>query len=405
MRLERFPARLTRNPSLDRARPYGPAERAILSETGLAAAKAEIASWPGYAPTPLPPLPGLAKALGLGAALYKDEGARFELMSFKALGGAYAVLRVLQARAEAAGLGRPSAAEFASGRPAKIARATTVACATDGNHGRSVAWGARMTGCRCVIYLHEGVSEGREREIARFGAEIRRMPGDYDASVRACARDAEAEGWTLVADTDSGGGGPEIPRLVMQGYALIVDEVEAVDATPPSHVFVPGAVGGLAAAIVSAYWERRGADRPIIICVEPEQADCISRSLAARRPTAVEGEVDSFMACLAAGEVSPAAWPILEAGLDAALAIPDSAAMEAMRLLADGVAGDPPIVSGESGAAATAALIAAAQDPDVKAALGLGPDSRVLMIGSEGATDPETYTRTVGRPASAVAAA
>ena len=402
---ERFPARLTPNPSIDRASAYGSAERAILSEAGLAAAKAEIAGWPGYAPTPLVALPGLAKALGLGAALYKDEGARFELMSFKALGGAYAVLRVLQARAEAAGLGRPSAAEFASGRPAKIARATTVACATDGNHGRSVAWGARMTGCRCVIYLHEGVSAAREREIARFGAEIRRTPGAYDDSVRACARDAAAQGWTLVADTDSGGGGPEIPRLVMQGYALIVDEIDAADPAPPTHVFVPGAVGGLAAAIVAAYWERRGAERPMIVCVEPEQADCISRSLAARRPTAVAGDVDSFMACLAAGEVSPAAWPILRSGLDAALALPDAAAMAAMRLLADGAAGDPPIVSGESGAAATAALVAAAQDPRLRSALGLGGDARVLMIGSEGATDAETYERTVGRPASAVFAA
>jgi diaminopropionate ammonia-lyase len=256
-----------------------------------------------------------------------------------------------------------------------------------------------MFGCRCVIYLHAGVSATREREIARFGAEIRRVSGDYDASVRQCAADAAASGWALVADTSAGLEDATIPNRVMQGYGLIVAELAAQLDRPPTHVLVPAAVGGLAAAVVATWWEMLGPARPVIVAVEPVQADCIARSLAAGRMVAIEGGVDSFMACLSAGEVSPAAWPILSAGLDAAIAIPDAAAADAMRLLAAGCDGDPPVVAGESGAAATAALIAAALDPGIRAALGLGPEARVLTIGSEGATDAQTYARTVGHAA------
>ncbi len=402
MTIRRHPVIHQPNRFLDRARPYGAEDRAILSEEGLRAAKAEISAWPGYAPTPLVALPGLARALGLGAVHYKDESRRFALMSFKALGGAYAVSVLLKRRiAEAAGR-EATTAELVAGDFADVVRNVTVATATDGNHGRSVAWGARMFGCRCIIYLHAHVSETREREIASFGPEIRRVPGSYDDSVRQCADDARANGWQLVADT-SLNGTREVPSLVMQGYTLLTDEIMA-EATRPTHVLVPGAVGGLAAGIVAPYWEREGAARPRIVVVEPTRADCITRSLAAGRPTAVPGEVDTFMACLAAGEVSPVAWDILGPALDDAITIPDAAAMDAMRLLAEGVDGDPPLVSGESGAATTAGLIAAASDPAVAAALGLGPDARVVLIGSEGATDADTYARVVGETAEAVAA-
>jgi diaminopropionate ammonia-lyase len=137
--------------------------------------------------------------------------------------------------------------------------------------------------------------------------------------------------------------------------------------------------------------------------VEPYQADCLFRAAQAGRPVVIEGSTDTFMACLAAGEVSPVAWDILAGGMDDVVALPDEAAMAAMRLLADGIAGDPPIVAGESGAAALAGLVAAAQDDALRTTLGLGPASRIVVIGSEGATDPATYERVVGRPAEAVA--
>ncbi|MCF3935075.1 diaminopropionate ammonia-lyase [Acuticoccus sp. M5D2P5] len=401
MPIERFPLRHQPNIALDRGRAYGGEAAAILNETGLAAAKREIASWPDYRPTPLVALPGLAARTGVGAVHYKDESQRFGLKSFKALGGAYAVLVILQDAVAATGP-RPSAADLMAGEHRAIAGGVTVACATDGNHGRSVAWGAQMFGCRCVIYLHEHVSATREREIARYGAEIRRVRGNYDMSVHQCAADAQTNGWQLVADT-SAGGSHRVPSLVMQGYTVMTDEILTALGTPPTHVFAPAAVGGLAAAIVGPLWERFGAARPRVIAVEPFQADCVSLSLAQGHLTPATGDVETFMACLAAGEVSPAAWPILGPALDDAIAIPDDAAVAAMSLLANGVDGDLPLVAGESGCAATAGLIAATFDPAAKAALGLDAGSVVVVIGSEGATDADTYRAVVGRTAEEVA--
>lgn len=377
-----FPARHVHNQSASRSRPYGEAERRILSREAFDAARAEIASWPGYAPTPLIVLPGLAKALGIGRLHYKDEGKRFGLKSFKALGGAYGVRRIVR----------------------DYGRGVTVAAATDGNHGRSVAWGAQMFGARCIIYLHAHVSQEREDAIAAYGAEIRRVPGSYDDSVRACAVDAAREGWHLVADTNAGGGGDVIPRLVMQGYTVMVGEFLTQVGAATSHVFVQGGVGGLAAAVAGHLWEALGTRRPRVVVVEPERADCIFRSISAGAPTVVPGDTGTFMACLSAAEVSPLAWPILNYAADDVISLPDEAAMEAMRLLAAGTGGDPPIVAGESGCAATAGLAAVALDRELRTALDLTAASAVVVIGSEGATDPKTYERVVGKPADAVAA-
>jgi diaminopropionate ammonia-lyase len=403
MQLPTFPARWVHNRSASRDRPYGPAERRILSHAAFLAAKAEIGSWPGYRPTPLVSLPGLARRLSLGSVRYKDEGERFGLGSFKALGGAYAVLAVLRWHAQALGLGAVNAADLIAGAHREAMGQVTVAAATDGNHGRSVAWGARMFGASCVIYLHEHVSAAREREIARYGATIVRVPGHYDDSVRRCAADAGTNGWVLVADT-SDEVSAEIPALIMQGYTLLAEEI--LDAlTPvsyPTHVFVQAGVGGLAAAIAAHYWESLGPARPRIVVVEPTRADCIFRTVAAGRPVPVEGSTDTFMACLAAGEVSAPAWTILEHAVDDVIALEDEAALETMRLLAAGLEGNPPLVAGESGCAAAAGLIAAAQDRSVRDALELREGSRAVVIGSEGATDAESYERVVGRSAAEV---
>jgi diaminopropionate ammonia-lyase len=387
-----FPVRHVHNDQADPALDWSQAENAILSEGRFRAARDEITTWPAYAPTPLIPLPGLAAHLGIGAVLYKDEGKRLGLRSFKALGGAYSVLGALQERLGA----HVTAADLAAGLHRETAAGVTVAAATDGNHGRSVAWGAQMFGCKCVIYLHEYVSKTREAEIARFGAEIRRVPGHYDDSVRACARDTARYGWTLVADTSSDPADP-VPARVMQGYTLIVEELLSQTPEPPTHVFVQAGVGGLAAAVAGHYRMRLQGARPRIIVVEPDRADCVFRSVAAGRPAPVPGSPDTFMACLAAGEVSAPAWVILQRGIDDAITLPDDAARDAMRLLAEGVAGDPPIVAGESGCAAIAGLIAAALDPQVRVALSLDARSRVVCIGSEGATDEEAYNHVVGR--------
>jgi diaminopropionate ammonia-lyase len=380
------------------------ARDAILSERAFAVAKAEIGSWPGYAPTPLVSLPGLARALGVGAIHYKDESGRFGLGSFKALGGAYAVLRLLQdiIRKETGAVA--GSAEIAAGGHAGLAAGVTVCCATDGNHGRSVAWGARTFGCACVIYVHATVSQARCDAIAAYGAEVRRIDGNYDDAVRRASVDAAANGWHVVSDT-SYPGYVDVPRDVMQGYAVMVDEAlgQLPAGVRPSHVFVQGGVGGLAAGVCSLLWERLGAARPAFVVVEPRDADCLFRSAAAGEPVAVDGALDTIMAGLACGEVSLLAWEILRPGADAFLTIPDASAEEAMRILADAPFGDRPIVAGESAVAGLAGLIEAKAQPGMPARLGLDADSVVLVFGTEGATDPEMYRHIVGRDAAQVA--
>ncbi len=387
------------------ARPTLTAEAdALLSEAEHEAAKREITSWPGYAPTPVVNLPGVARAASVAQVLYKDEAHRFQLASFKALGGAYAVLRLLQDRLRVEGI-EATAQDLIEGRHRDRVGGITVCCATDGNHGRSVAWGARMFGCRCRIYIHENVSEDREAAIAAYGATMVRLPGDYDASVHAAAHDAEANGWFLVADTNAGGGSALVPNLVMQGYTLIVDELVQQMADAPTHVFIPAGVGGLAAAIAGRWAKLAGPARPRMVVVEPQVADCVFRALRDGEPRPVEGDVNSFMACLSAGEVSPAAWPILHAVADDAVAIPDGAAIDTMIGLARGRWGDRPLVSGESGCAPVAAVLALADQAQIRAQLGLTSSSRVLCIGSEGATAPELWTSVTGLRPQDVAAA
>lgn len=363
------------NPGLDRARAYDDDLRAVLSLARASEARATISEWSGYAPTPLRDLASLARETGVGSILYKDEGSRFGLGSFKALGGAYAVDRLVQARGSAQGL--------------------TVTCATDGNHGRAVAWGARRAGARAVIYVHEGVSEGRADAIRSYGAEVVREGENYDASIRASAEAAKREGWTIVSDT-SWPGYDTIPRDVMQGYALLALEAEAQGAAP-SHVFVQGGVGGVAAAVLSYYWETLGPRRPRFVVVEPDKADCLLLSARAGRPTTAPGDLDTVMAGLACGEPSLLAWTLLGPGADAFMSVTDDDAVAAMRRLA--ALG---VVGGESGVAGLAGFLAASESEAWRNALALDATSRVLLIGTEGATDPALYAQLVGRSAQAV---
>lgn len=364
------------NPHLDRTLPYGDERRGVLSLAGARAAHAAISAWEGYAPTPLRDLAAIADQLDIGQLLYKDEGKRFGLKSFKALGGAYAVDRIVAARGK---------------------EGLTVACATDGNHGRSVAWGARRAGVKAVIYVHETVSEGRAEAIRSYGATVVREGRTYDDSVRACTEAAQRNGWQIVSDT-SWPGYEEVPKDVMQGYAVLAMEAEAQGAKP-THVLVQGGVGGLAAGVLSYRWEKLGAQRPILVVVEPETAACLFESARAGAVTTVGGDLDTIMAGLACGEPSILAWRILDQGADAFMTITDRAAADAMRTLAE-----LGVVGGESGVAGLAGLIKAAGDPRLRQALKLDAASRVLCYGTEGATDPEVYRSIVGRSAEEVEA-
>ncbi|MDD2846154.1 MAG: diaminopropionate ammonia-lyase [Rhodoferax sp.] len=396
------PFTLLNNPRFQAAEPYGAQRSTLLNAAALAQAQTVITSWPGYHVTRLCALPGLAHTAAVASIHYKDEGARFGLGSFKALGGAYAVARLL-CRELGQRLGRSVSPTELQNDPALRAACAdiTVTCATDGNHGRSVAWGAQMLGCRCVIYVHATVSEGRKQAIARYGAQVVRTSGNYDDSVQQADRDAKTHGWFVISDT-SYPGYMDIPRDVMQGYQLMVHE--AVSALPqwPTHVFVQAGVGGFAAAVCAYFWERNAAQRPVFVVVEPERADCLLQSARAGAVVAVKGDLDTLMAGLACGEVSLLAWDVLATGANAFCTIPDAAAVDAMRRLASPQGGDPAIVAGESAVAGLAAALLLAQDPAARTSLGLGPDSRVLLFGSEGDTDPALYQQLVGRSAAQV---
>jgi diaminopropionate ammonia-lyase len=374
----------------------------VLNAEGFAAAVAEVSGWPGYAPTPLVDLPALARELGLAQVRYKDERPRFGLKSFKALGGAYAVANVLREHVASRVGHAVSGADLLAGRHADAVKQVTVTCATDGNHGRSVAWGARLFGCRCVIYVHETVSAGRREAIAAYGADVREVKGNYDDAVRHAAAEAKANGWTVVSDT-SYPGYTKIPTDVMHGYGVMAGEIaHQWPGEPPTHVMVQAGVGALASAMCASFWLQWGARRPYFVVVEPAEADCVYRSLEAGHPVAVTGALDTIMAGLACGEVSELGWAVLAKGANAAVALGDDYAMQAVRLFATPAGGDPVVISGETGAAGLAALLAARDHAAIRDTLRLSKDSSVLLLGSEGDTDPVIYRQIVGRSAEEV---
>ena len=378
------------NPNLDRERPYGDAEQAVISLAEYERAAAVIRSWPDYNPTPLHSLPGLAADLGVGELWLKNESGRFGLGSFKALGGAYGVLRVLER-------------ELGEGA-CELSHTVTVTSATDGNHGRSVAWGARNHGCACVIYLPEHVTDRRVAEIAAFGARTVRVQGTYDEAVALADADARHNGWYVVSDT-SYEGYHEVPRWVMHGYSVMVDELlgQMPGGVRPTHVFLQGGVGGLAATVCGHLWELDGAVRPVLTIVEPEEADGLYQSAVAGEPSHAAGSLHSIMGGLSCREISPLAWTVLAPGVDAFMTAEEERIKPLMRRLAEGRDGDVAVVAGESGVAGLAGLERVASEPSLRSALRLEADTRVLAIVTEGATDTESYQRIVGRAAAEVA--
>ncbi len=372
------------------AKAAGDACQTVITPDDFATAAAEITLWQGYAPTTLHHLKDLATTLGLSGILYKDEGPRFGLGSFKSLGGAYAGLRILQ-RELSARLGKKvSMADIRAGVYAAEVAKITLATATDGNHGRSLAWGAQRFGACCQIYIHYEVSEGRAKAMRDLGATVTRIDGDYDASVDQVRRDADANGWFVVSDT-SWEGYKQPPTDVMAGYGVMVREIVRDLDTPPTHVFLQGGVGGLPAAVVAGLRQNWGNAAPRVIVVEPELAACLFDSAKAGVLTHFAIQKESMMAGLSCGEPSPLAWAILREEAADYMTIPETIVAPAMRLLGRPVGDDPSIVAGESAVAGLAAVIAATKQSALCEKLGLNGASQVLVIGSEGATDPEIY--------------
>jgi diaminopropionate ammonia-lyase len=319
--------------------------------------------------------------------LVKNESTRFGLPSFKLLGASWAIYRALSVGRGVA-LDRWSTLEELA-RQLAVLRPFTLAAATDGNHGRAVAHMARLLGFQARIFVPRGTAEARIRAIESEGAVCTVVDGDYDDAIARSAEEMSAR--CLVVDDTSWPGYEEIPRWVIQGYGTIFREIERQVESPPDAVFVPLGVGALGAAAVDFYKRRTGAR---VVGVEPASAACVLASIEAGALVTVPGPHDSIMAGLNCGTPSSIAFPTLLAGLDAAIAIEDSYAKEAMRHLAG-----CGIVAGETGAAALAGLEALRRLPDaaeIRKDLGIDRDSTALLLVTEGATDPESYRRIVG---------
>lgn len=357
-------------------------------------AKQQISSWKGYSPTPLVPLADIASACGLGMIYAKDEGGRFQTGSFKSLGAPFAVCEILREVAAAHAGRHVYAEEIVQGIHKHAVAAVTIATASDGNHGVAVAWAARMFGCRSIVYMHGGVSEGRAQMIRDLGGVVLRCQGNYDESVRRCAADAATSGWPLVQDV-SWDGYEQVPRWIYQGYTVLAGEIaEQLNGVPPTHVLINTGVGGFASAVCGHLWELWQDRRPRFITVEPTLADCVLRSGRAGELQVVPGDLDTIQAGLGCGEVASIAWDLLKSGTNDFVAVPDEVVGPTMRLLAGN---SPPVIAGESAVAGLAVLVAAAAQPALKAKLGLDAESRVVVVVCEGATDPVIFEQCVGQ--------
>lgn len=362
---------LVRNHLANRAAPYSDDASAIVSQDRSELASEIMATCPLHRETPMYSFAGLAAQLGLGTVYVKDETRRLGLTSFKALGGAYAVMRQM------AGSAGPR----------------VFVTATDGNHGISVAAGAHVVGARSVIFLPSHVEAPYEKAMRTLGADIVRTAGTYDEAVTAAAKAADDNEWVLVADTTEASFDP-VTRDVMDGYGVLLDECvgqlegAGVDLAQGglTHLFVQAGVGGLAAALAGGFWQRLGPYRPTIVIVQPETADCLFQSARAGGPASAAGDLATSMGMLACGRPSRMAWTVLNTAADLFMLIDDRTAAAGARAFGAGT--NEAGLTTPSGGAGIGGLIKAASYADLRTAIGLGESSVVLTVCTEGPPDP-----------------
>nr|WP_304217074.1 diaminopropionate ammonia-lyase [Fredinandcohnia onubensis] len=359
-------------------------------------------SFPEYKVTPLHSLDELSKQFGVRNIWVKDESYRFGLNAFKVLGGSYAVGKYLAERLNV-DISELSFEKLRSKEVKEELGDITFVTATDGNHGRGIAWAANQLGQKSVVYMPKGSSEIRLTNIRKEGAEASITDLNYDDTVRLASQKARENGWVLVQDT-AWDGYEEIPAWIMQGYLTIIDEAmeqiaEIEDG--PTHVFLQAGVGSFAGSMLGYLVEKFGEERPMTIILEPDKADCLYQSMRVGdgKPHSVTGALDTIMAGLACGEPSKTSWGILKDYAQNFVSCPDYAASRGMRILANPLGCDPRIVSGESGAAVGIGLVSLVVENsrliDMKNALNLNQDSKILIISTEGDTDPDHYRKVV----------
>lgn len=359
-------------------------------------------SFKGYAPTPLWSLKSLSEVLGVSAIYVKDESYRFGLNAFKVLGGAFAVGKYL---AQKLGVAIEDL-DFESLKSESVRKELgdiTFVTATDGNHGRGIAWAANALGQKSVVFMPKGSAEERLQNIIAAGAKASITDMNYDDAVRHAAQYAEQYNGVLIQDS-AWDGYEEIPRWIMQGYATLMDEVfeeiERANMKAPTHLFLQAGVGSFASSMLSYSVAALGKNYPKTLIVEPNEAACIYKSakIADGKPHAVTGDMPTIMAGLACGEPSLVSWGILRDYADAYVSCPDRISALGMRIMASPIGDDPKIISGESGAVGMGLLYDLQKNDaleELKAKVELDKDSVILIISTEGDTDVEGYLKVV----------
>ena len=344
-----------------------------LSKKEIDDAYSSISSWKGYSPTPLIELSKLSKELRINKIFYKDESKRFDLKSFKALGGAYAVEKVSKGNKD-----------------------IIVATATAGNHGRSVAWGARRLGLKCKIFISEFVSDARGQAMADLGADVVKVKGNYEKSLIECIKQSTDNNWQIVQDV-AWKDYMLVPKYTMAGYTVMMREIiDQIIENPISHIILQAGVGGMAGAMVAGI--ARYLDYiPTTIVVEPDSAACVLESIKSGKIKKVDIKRESLMGGMSCGEVSLVPWEILKNSVKYCISLPDDDIAKTMRLLGNASFSNEKIIAGENSAPGVISLITSCENEKIKNKLQINKDSNILVIGCEGDTDQEMYQKLVSQ--------
>ena len=340
----------------------------ILNSDLLEDAYKTISKWQKYQPTPLESLNKLSKELELKNIFYKDESKRFGLKSFKALGGAYAVEKITKGKKD-----------------------ITVSTATAGNHGKSVAWGAKNLGLNCKIFISENVSETRAEEMRFLNAEVIRVKGNYENSLNVCKEESKKNNWEIIQDV----AWPDyelVPKLTMAGYSTMIKEISVQTNEYITHIFLQAGVGGMAAGLVAGvanYFKKV----PKIIIVEPENANCVMQSIENNTLTSVDIKKESIMGGMSCGEVSLVPWQILKNSVNNCISVSDKFVSQTVAMLADKVLSDISIEGGECSTPGITSLISCCNNEETKSDLEINENSNILLIGCEGSADIDLYKK------------
>ena len=331
-----------------------------------------ISNWKNYKKTPLLKLEKLNRNLKLNNIFYKDESKRFHLKSFKALGGAYAVEKI-----------------------SKVKKNITISSATAGNHGRSVAWGAQRLKLRCKIFVSQFVSETRVSEIKKFGAEVIRVKGNYEDSLKKCQKLSKKNYWKIVQDVSTKNY-KYIPQLTMAGYSIMIKEISKQTNQYITHIFLQAGVGGLAAGVVSGvakYFKRI----PKIIIVEPDRADCVLQSIKGNKLKKIKIKKESIMGGMSCNEMSLVPWQVLKKTTNCCVSISDKNIAKTVAGLKDKKFSKTSIIGGECAAPGVIALIGICNSNKAKKLLNLNKNSNILVIGCEGNADVKLYKQLLSK--------